>query len=109
MYEIVIWGFIPIGAVIFHAVFLGITLDLPMPKHGQPWHGNHHCTNTKVFIAFAKLFYRSFFIWVIHKVNVALENLRVVNQCVFNQLAIFIVFFVAQHVHKRTVIHAMHA
>jgi len=109
MDEIIIWSFIPIGTVIFHAIFLGVTLDLPMPKHRQPWHSDHHGTNTKVFIAFTKLFYCSFFIWVIHEINIALENLRIVNQCVFNQLAVLIVFLIAQHVHKRTVIHAMHA
>ena len=69
--------FIPIGPAVFHAIFLMITFDLSVPKHGQTGEGCHHGADTKIFTILAKLLYRGFLVGVVHEVDIPLENLGV--------------------------------
>ena len=100
---------IPHRAAKFHAVFFRKALKLPMPKHGQTGQSGQHDANAKIFFATSKLLYRRFFVGVIHKADITLKNLRVEGHRVFDHGAISGVLFVAQHVHKRAVINAVHA
>ena len=70
--------FIPISFPVFHAIFFGEPLNLSMTKHRQSGHCDHQDTNSKLFITFPKLFNRSLFIRIIHEIDIAFEDIRVV-------------------------------
>ena len=105
----VIHLFFPISTAIFHAVFFSESFKLSMTKHGQSGHGDHHSTDAKIFIIFAKLCHSSFFIGIVHEVHVTFQNFRVEFQCLFNDIAVFGVFFIFQHIHECAVVNAVHA
>jgi hypothetical protein len=75
---------VPIGAVILHAILFGKPLDLPVPKHRQPRHGDQQRADAEVFIAFAKLIDRRALIGVIHKVDEAAQHFRVELEHIFS-------------------------
>jgi len=85
---------IPISFTIFHTVFLFKALNLTMPKHRQPRHGNHHGTNPKIFVPFSELFYRGFLIGIVHKIDIAFKNIRIKFQCAFEENPIFGIIFI---------------
>ncbi len=99
----------PIGAAIFHAVFLCETFYLAMTEHRQAGHGHHHGADTKIFIIFSELFHSRLFIRVIHKIYITFEYFRIKLHGVFNDLAIFLIVFTLQHIHKCTIVNPMHA
>ena len=80
-----------------------------MTEHGQTGQGGKHGCNAKIFIAIAELLDGSLFIGVVHEVDVALEDLRIELERVLDRQAILGVVFVAQHVHERRVVDAVHA
>ncbi|OQA94010.1 MAG: hypothetical protein BWY25_03017 [Chloroflexi bacterium ADurb.Bin222] len=98
----------PIGAAEFHAVLFGVALDLPVTEHRQAGEGRHERADPEVFVALAELIYRGPLVGIVHEVDVALENLRVEFQRVLEELAVFRVLLVAQHVHEGAVVDAMH-
>ena len=109
MEEVLVRLLVPVGAIIFHAILFRIAFNLTVAKHGQSGQCGHNGADAEVFIALAKLLHSRFFIGIVHEIYITLQNLRVVNQCVFNQLAVFFVFLIAQHVHEGAVIHAVHS
>ncbi len=98
-----------LGHLEFHAVALRVTLNLAMAKHRQSGHGAHHRGHAETLVAAAKLINRRALVGVGHEVHIALQDVRVELNRLLQIAAILGVFFVAQHVHKRGVIHAMHA
>ncbi len=80
-----------------------------MTEHGQAGQGGKHSCNAEIFIAVPELFNRSFLIRVTHEIDIPFENLRVELQRILDRGAIFGIIFVAQHVHERGVVHAVHS
>ena len=106
--QVIIWSFIPIRLLIFHSVFFGEAFNLTMPEHRQARHCYHKRTDTEILVAFSELSYGSFFVGVVHKVDETAQNLRIKFKRVLDRLAVFVVLFFFEHVHKRAVINAVH-
>ena len=96
------------GRAEFHPVFFAEAFDLSVTEHGQAGQGRQHRAHAEIFVAIAELLDGGFFIGVVHEVDVTLENLRVELQRVLDRHAILGVIFVAQHVHERGVVDAVH-
>ena len=101
--------FVPQRLAEFHAVLFGIALELPVPKHGQTGHGGHEHADAEVLVALAELIDGGALVGVVHEVDVALEDFGFKLEGVFDQGAVLVVFFVAQHVHEGAVVDAVHA
>src|SRR5450631_1397428 len=50
LYEPPVWPLIVAGPLIFHAVLLSESLDLPVAKHGQSGQGGHQRGHAEAFI-----------------------------------------------------------
>src|SRR5262245_18052608 len=91
---------IPFRLTELHSIFLVEAVGLSVTKHRQARQSTKHCCNTEIIIAVAKLLDSSFLIWVVHEVDVTLEDLRIELKCVLDRHAILGIIFIAQHVHK---------
>ena len=109
VYKILTWFFIFIRFCILHTVFFGKSFDLTMSEHWKTWHCYHQGADTKVFIAITELGNCSFFIRIVHKVYISLENLRVKINCIFDSITIFLIFFFFEHVHESRIVNTMHS
>ena len=107
--QVLVRLFVAVGPGVFHAVLFFKAFNLAVTKHGKAGHCCHQSADTKILVALTKLSYGSFFVRVVHKVYITLENLRVKGNCVFYSLSVFVVFFLFEHVHKGRVINAVHA
>ena len=107
--QLAVRKFIVVCPFIFHPVLFRIPFDLPVAKHWEAGKRHHHQRDAKIFIIFSELRDGSLFVRVAHEIDIPLQNFRVECQCVFDELMIFFIFFLHQHVHKRTVVHAMHS
>ncbi len=83
--------------------------NLAMTKHRQSRHRRQHGRNTDIFIPGAKLFNRRFFIRVTHKIDKALQDLRIEGEDVFQGLPIFAILFLLQHIHKGAIVDPVHS
>ncbi len=92
--------FVPVGAAVFHPVFLVIAFNLTVTDHRQAGQGCHQRADAEILIAVAKLFDGGLFIGVVHEVDIALHDLWIELQRVFHHRAILGVIFVTQHVHE---------
>ena len=107
--EILIGRFVAVSPRVFHAVFFFKALDLTVTEHRQARHCRHKSANAEIFVAFSELCDRRFFIGVVHEVDISLQNLRVKIDCVFDRLAIFVIFFFFEHVHERRIVDSVHS
>ncbi len=101
-------GFVPVCPVIFHAILFGKPFYLSMPEHGQPRKGAHQYTDTKILVAFSKLFHRGFLIGIVHEINEPFQYLGIKSHGVFHHGPVFGVLLIPKHVHERTVIDPVH-
>ena len=94
---------------VLHAVLLGESFDLSVAEHGQAGQRGHHDGDAKAFVALAKLINCRAFVGIRHEVDVALHDVGIEFERVLDDRAVFGVVLVAQHVHERAVVDAMHA
>ena len=92
-----------------HAVLLGEALELPVPEHRQAGEGREERGHADVLVALAELLDRGLLVRVVHEVDVALEDLRVELQGLLEHAPVACVVLVAEHVHERAVVDAVHA
>ena len=91
-----------------HPVFLAEALHLAVPEHRQSGQRGHDHGHAKVLVALAELLHGGLLVRVAHEVHVALEDLRVELQGFADQLSVARPILVAEHVHERAVVDAMH-
>ena len=108
VYKILARLFVLVSFGVFHSVFLGKAFNLAVTEHRKARHSNHQSTDTKIFVAITKLGNGSFLIRIVHKVYIALKNLRIKGDCIFYRLTVFLIFFFFEHVHKGRVVNAVH-
>src|SRR5438270_258339 len=101
--------FFMIGTPVLHPVALGEAFHLSMTEHGKHGQGGHHRTNAEVLVALPVLVYGGALVRIVHEVDVAIENLGIELDGVFEHAAVVRVLLVAQHVHKGAVVDPMHA
>ena len=104
-----IGSLIHLWAAEFHPIFFGKAFDLSVTKHGQTRQGGKHSADAEIFITFSELLDGRFLVRVVHEVDITLQNLRIELKRILDGEAIFIIVFVAQHVHERRVVDTMHA
>ena len=92
-----------------HAVLLAEALDLPVAEHRQAGQGRQHRGDAEVLVALAELLDRGLLVGVAHEVDVALEDLRVELDGLLDRLPVARRVLVAEHVHERAVVDAVHA
>ncbi len=92
-----------------HPVLLAEALDLAVSQHGQPGQGGQDGRHAEVLVTLAELLERRLFVRVGHEVDVALEDLGVELDGLADDLAVAGPVLVAEHVHERAVVHAVHA
>ncbi|MBA7659949.1 hypothetical protein ES703_67945 [subsurface metagenome] len=80
-----------------------------MPEQCQSGHGSHHKADPEVFVALTELHNSGFFIRVVHKIYIALQNLRIKLQGIFYQAAVILILFILQHIHEGAVIDPVHS
>ena len=107
--QALIYLFIPVGPFVFHAVLFRETFQLSVAEHRQAGHGGHQQADTEIFVAGTELFLGGLFVRVVHEVDIALQDLRVEFQSVFEHHAVAAVVFIAQQVHESGVVNAVHA
>ena len=100
---------VPFGLAEFHPIFFAEALHLSVTEHGQARQCRQHYCDTKVFVPVAKLLDGRLLIRVAHKVDIALEDLRVELERVLDRQAVFFVVLVAQHMHERRIVDPVHA
>ena len=93
----------------FHAVLFPESLDLAVAEHRQARKGGQDGRDAEVLVALAELLQRGLLVRVAHEVDVALEDLRIEFDRLLDDLPIARSVLVAEHVHERAVIDAMHA
>ena len=91
-----------------HAVLLAEALDLPVAEHRQPGECREDGRDAEVLVALAELLERRLLVGVAHEVDVALEDLRVELDGLLDDLAVAGPVLVAEHVHERAVVDAVH-
>ena len=92
-----------------HAVLLGEPFDLAVADHRQSGQRRHHRRDAEVLVALAELLDRGLLIGVAHEVDVALEDLGVEFEGLAHQPSVAGAVLVAEHVHERAVVDAVHA
>ena len=92
-----------------HAVLLGVALDLAVAEHRQPGERRHDRGDPEVLVALAELLERRLLVRVAHEVDVALEDLGVELEGLADELSVAGAVLVAEHVHERAVVDAVHA
>ena len=92
-----------------HPVLLAEALDLPVAEHRQPGQRRQHRRHAEVLVALAELLERGLLVGVAHEVDVALEDLRVELDGLLDDLPVARAVLVAEHVHERAVVDAVHA
>ena len=92
-----------------HPVLLAEALDLPVAQHRQPGERREDRRDAEVLVALAELLERGLLVRVAHEVDVALEDLRVELDGLLDDLPVARPVLVAEHVHERAVVDAMHA
>ncbi len=80
-----------------------------MADHRQAGEGRHHRGDPEVLVALAELLQRGLLVGVAHEVDVALEDLGVELDGVLDDPPVAGAVLVAEHVHERAVVDAMHA
>ncbi len=98
-----------LGLLVLHAVALGVTLHLSMRKHRQPRQRRQQRRHPKALISRPELVNRRPLIRVRHEVHIPLQNVRIELNRLLQIAAILRILLIAQHVHERRVVHAMHA
>ena len=97
------------GAPELHAVLLGEALELPVAEHRQAGQRREERRDAEVLVALPELLDRGLLVRVVHEVHVALEDLRIELQGVPQDPPVLVVVLVAEHVHERAVVDAVHA
>jgi hypothetical protein len=92
-----------------HPVLLGEALDLAVADHRQPRHRRQQRRDPERLVAGPELLDRGLLVGVRHEVHVALEDLGVELDGLADDLAVARVVLVAEHVHERAVVDAVHA
>ena len=92
-----------------HAVLLAEALDLAVAEHRQPGQRREDRRDAEVLVALAELLDRGLLVRVAHEVDVALEDLRVELERLLDDLPVARPVLVAEHVHERAVVDAVHA
>ena len=92
-----------------HPVLLAEALDLPVAQHRQPGERREDGGDAEVLVALAELLERRLLVRVAHEVDVALEDLRVELDGLLDDLPVARPVLVAEHVHERAVVDAVHA
>ena len=91
-----------------HPVLLAKALDLAVTEHRQPGQRREDRRHAEVLVALAELLDRRLLVGVAHEVDVALEDLRVEFERLLDDLAVAGAVLVAEHVHERAVVDAVH-
>ena len=107
--QALVWMLVHAGALELHAVALGEAFDLAVAKHGQAGQGGQQRADAEVFVAVAELVDGGALVGIAHEVDVALEDVGVELDGLFEIGAVLGILFVAQHVHEGAVVDAMHA
>ena len=92
-----------------HPVLLAEALDLAVAEHRQPGQRRQDRRHAEVLVALAELLDRGLLVGVAHEVDVALEDLRVELEGLLDDLPVARAVLVAEHVHERAVVDAVHA
>ena len=92
-----------------HPVLLAEALDLAVAEHRQPGQRREDGGHPEVLVALAELLERGLLVGVAHEVDVALEDLRVELDGLLDHLPVAGAVLVAEHVHERAVVDAVHA
>ena len=95
--------------LVLHAVLLGESLNLPVAEHRQARQRGHHGRHAEAFVALAELVNCRSFIRIAHEVHVALHDVGIELESVLDDRAVLGILLVAQHLHERAVVDAMHA
>ncbi len=109
LHQPLVRALLPSGSLEFHAVLFFQTLDLTVPQHREPGRGHHQRRHSEVFVAGSELVHGGSFIGVGHEVDVAFENLRIEFEGRANELPVFGIPLVAEHVHECRVIDPVHS
>ena len=108
IHKILVRSFILVCLGEFHAVFFGKPFNLPVPEHRKTRHRNHQGTDTEIFVVLSELRNRRVLVWIVHKVYVAFQDLRVKFYRVLNGITIFLVFLFFEHIHESGIVNAVH-
>ncbi len=106
--EIRIGLLIPVGAAVFHAILLRITLDLSVTEHRQAGHCGHDCADTEILVVFSELINRCPFVGVVHEVDESSQNFRIKFESVLDDRPVAAVFLVSEHIHESAVVDPVH-
>src|SRR4051794_6520023 len=91
-----------------HPVLLAEPLHLAMTEHRQPGERREHRRDAEVLVTLAELLDGGLLVGIAHEVDVALEDLRIELDRLADDLPVALAVLVAEHVHERAVVDAMH-
>ena len=80
-----------------------------MAEHRQSGQCREDRRDAEVLVALAELLERGLLVRIAHEVDVALEDLRVEFDRLLDDLPVALAILVAEHVHERAVVDAVHA
>ena len=80
-----------------------------MSEHGKTGKRGEDSTDAEVSVSVTELGYGRFLIGVVHEVDIALENFRLIGKSVLYGKAVLLVLLVLEHVHERGVVNTVHA
>ena len=100
---------VPAGPPELHAVALAEALDLAVAEHRQPRQRREQGRRAEGLVAGPELLGRGLLVGVRQEVHEPAEDRRVELERVAHDLAVARVVLVAEHVHERRVVDAVHA
>src|ERR1700722_11506697 len=107
-YQSLIGLLIHSGSLELHAITLCKALNLSMTNHRETGQSREQRADTKVFVSRAELIDCCALIRVAHEVDVTFQNVGIELDRFLKIGSVFRILFIAQHVHERAVVHAMH-